>query len=151
MSSSKEKDEYRDLDPAMAEFERKLDNKPDDWDLRLAYAELLESLGHFILAGGQRWQARNQKKPSDGKDHCDGGTFSWYSKDLPYRGTSANIPDSALEYMKAHPICSSRYFGGRTRRQAEVGLAVALACIGVLDNERRAATTGHEAPVREVP
>ena len=42
------------------DFEHKLDNNPEDWELRLIYADWLEEQGDNF-AETQRWMAEHQK------------------------------------------------------------------------------------------
>ncbi len=45
------------------DFEKLLDETPDDWDLRLVYSDWLEEHGDELLACAQRWLVRHKKHP----------------------------------------------------------------------------------------
>jgi uncharacterized protein (TIGR02996 family) len=45
---------------------------PEDWPLRLVYADALDDAGRHVEAAGQRWQAANEKRPYCGVHWYDG-------------------------------------------------------------------------------
>ena len=75
------------------DWEAQLDKSPDDWDLRLVYADWLEEEGLQDLAGAQRWLAREQKHPR-------GANVIWWH---PYPNLEPNqsfrIPDALMELL----------------------------------------------------
>jgi uncharacterized protein (TIGR02996 family) len=46
-------------------FEQALDERPDDWTLRLVYADWLDDQGEHALARAQRWLAQEHKCPAN--------------------------------------------------------------------------------------
>lgn len=49
-------------------FQTHLEQSPDDWEMRLVYADWLEERRESIRANGQRWQVENGKRPDKGWD-----------------------------------------------------------------------------------
>ncbi len=65
------------------DFEAALDAAPDDWTLRLVYADRLDEAGEAALAAAQRWMARNRVTPVasmlDGSDETV-PSWDWYTR-----------------------------------------------------------------------
>lgn len=47
----------------MDPFREQVDANPEDWNLRLVYADWLDEQGRDVEASGQRWQAANRRRP----------------------------------------------------------------------------------------
>lgn len=59
-------------------FERALDERPDDWGLRLVYADWLLEQGEYDLETAQRWMAENERTPWS----FDNGEYCWSNYSL---------------------------------------------------------------------
>ena len=94
-----------------------IEEAPDDWELRLQFADWLEENGEPVLAAGQRWQVEHKRSPS--LRRVPVGAMYWIWK----RGT---LPQELFERMALHParIDDWVYYG--TIQSAERDLALSL-------------------------
>lgn len=99
-------------------YEVALHDDPDDWGLRLEYADLLEEQGEDVLAAGQRWQATERKRPV--WYMFIGGDIRWcWCLDT----VGVKFPYASLPYEIWKPFGALHH----TRHEAEAALARALA------------------------
>jgi uncharacterized protein (TIGR02996 family) len=106
-------------------FEAALDADPDDWSLRLVYADWLDENGDADLARCQRWMAANRKRPVCRPPAflhvADGWDWSLGNESLMY-----GIPRHLGKWMPWPGPSESSYREYPTRRAAERALATAL-------------------------
>lgn len=78
------------------QFERALDEKPDDWELRLVYADFLDDNDDPAFAACQRWMSGNKAIPSRFKRYkkIKKKEWAWWSEDSHMTGKEIDIiPD----------------------------------------------------------
>ena len=116
------------MTPTEAAFEAILDDAPDDWTCREIYAQMLDDIGEYVRANGQRWQARKKRRSERWISR-----WRWWTSVVT--DSEATIGDLAYDI----PAMCGMYIGYPTRRAAEVALAEAL------DQRRLAACEEKEA------
>lgn len=84
------------------DFESHLEQHPDDWSIRLVYADWLDELGDEIRANGQRWQVEHKCQP-----FIHGGSAAWFDG-YSFRMASrviqdhrGNLPSGFLSQMSS--------------------------------------------------
>jgi hypothetical protein len=116
----------RELARAESGLRLHLENNPEDWDSRLFLADVLEDTGDFILAAGQRWQSRHQRRPFFRPG--DEKPFVWFNhyylhstKDDPLSG----IPHIVFLNLHArYPLFSMVSFASFLLAESELALAL---------------------------
>lgn len=99
-----------------AGFRRELDLKPDDWSLRLIYADWLEEQGETERARLQRWLVENKRYPE-----FDHDCWRWLNSSAYPPERSAVLPLYLYEPIMER--CPMPHHGPYdTRAEAEDGL-----------------------------
>lgn len=122
--------------------ERILDADPTDWDLRMAYADLLDDVGEHARANGQRWQGANRRTPmkaTNAQAGMSGNVRNWdWRDDQVNNGTDEIIMCQvgrrimvALEVLPGDLKYQDCYVEYPTRQDAERALAAALEKLGI--------------------
>jgi uncharacterized protein (TIGR02996 family) len=118
-------------------FEQALDADPDDWTLRLVYADWLAEQGD-ALERAQRWMAQHQKRPAtvlEGSGYGIGWTGPRFAHQArtTYPGLAVSLlPGELFDNLPRKGKAPARHSWGDDfkgylgRRQAEQALAVAL-------------------------
>ncbi len=126
-------------------FESALDDNPDDWNLRLIYADWLDDRGFQSLARAQRWMAEHKLMPSVGYDALlrslglrpaggIGVCWEWWYGEHGTAGVGHDLfRQIPTPYSTAGPPEGRRdardwlnYLEFETRRDAEAALALGL-------------------------
>lgn len=114
-----------------AEFERGLDAEPENWNLRLVYADWLDEHGDQELAFAQRWMAKYQKRPSDNQImRRPGEPMNYYPNSWMWWESGNVDPMSVIDRKlldKAAPNNQPAYWTSRQRAEralAELGVTV---------------------------
>ena len=97
-----------------------IEEAPDDWELCLQFADWLEENGEPILAAGQRWQAKNQKRPLE--DDKRSPRFLWLRTDEKWK-REIQVPEDIFSVMAHEGVF---VIGFDTLQEAELALAEAL-------------------------
>ncbi len=128
-------------------FEAALDETPDDWNLRLIYADWLDEHGDQSLARAQRWMAEHERMPLIGPDallrmlgvrqpaNTLGRCWEWWVYGEGVSGVGRDlfrrIP-TPYSTVRGQGYCSTEsrdwlsYLEFETRRDAEAALAAGL-------------------------
>lgn len=72
------------------QFERELDERPDDWDLRRIAADAYLDAGDELRSAFLRWSAENRKCP---KFHSHGYAWYWWGCNHVLYPTTSHLPD----------------------------------------------------------
>ncbi len=106
------------MDPFIAA----LDENPEDWNLRLVYADWLDDHGDHQFASAQRWMANHQKRAW--KPVLTKNTWTW---GRVIRTVMGSTLDSDLLDSVPGDRLNSHIVQYGSRQNAERALAVALA------------------------
>ena len=102
-----------------------IEEAPDDWELRLQFADWLEEDQEPVLAAGQRWQAKHRRRPYQQPD-----TWEWfYFQDDDQLSPGACVVPYSLGQHFRDLGCAERYPNCPqfdSIREAEAALAEAL-------------------------
>ncbi len=116
---------------ARSPFEAALDSAPDDWPLRLVYADWLDENGDPELAFAQRWMGQNQKCPGSGYSRrANLSSYDWFDGDDYHKDDPEDIPHGLFVRLPGGVgYESDPYREYATRSDAERHLADALAAL----------------------
>jgi uncharacterized protein (TIGR02996 family) len=124
-----------------ASFERRLGRRPDDWGLRLVYADWLEEEGETALAAAQRYMAEHEAWPRRAgsvdptrRPDLDAISWDWWcgfvGDSLGTAGNEGILPVELWELLEGYAYASALgdlwYKEYRSRRAAERALGQAL-------------------------
>ena len=107
----------------LEQMARHIEQRPDDWDARLVYADLLDDHGEHVKANGQRWQAVNKRAPNNG-GYVDGTAF-WFVSRTP--GCFDGLPYEILNRLDKPTIHGKH----NSQQVAEDALAKRLHELGI--------------------
>jgi uncharacterized protein (TIGR02996 family) len=112
------------------DFQTHLEQSPDDWEMRLVYADWLEERGESIQANGQRWQVEHKKYPENSQKQIHiRFPFTWYS----YRDDPDDVPLQVLIEMDGETK-DAEFREFKTQVNAETALAKALHKLEITSN-----------------
>lgn len=109
------------------DFRDRIEENPLDATARLVFADWLNDHGREIEAMGQRWQAREEKRPNCKRLFRDGSAY--YSQEAD---PASDIPSLVFEALSSHRDVKhpdERIFA--SNHAAETALAHALHALGI--------------------
>ncbi len=117
--------------PLLEQFEKELDEHPDDWNLRLIAADAYLDAGDELRSAFLRWSAEVRIHP-----YCDGepkNEYWWFDQDSS-RGHISSLPHP-LRYVDVGNFWIDRgkeWYDRGSRLGAETDLAIYLRDQGVI-------------------